>query len=222
MPTIHYIPFRFHRSAITVDLERLQDWYLKYAFANPPHRWNREEDEYQTHETFGEGAYGWQLHEPNLTGAIPINEEGTSVDSPIMSKRATYRFADGETRKVRNQDYTIRSAGLTGYLAEILDHFPEAYRCGMKDMCPGFGYKEHVDPPRGNHYRIHIPLYTNEGCKQEVLGEERHFEADGHLWFMNTGVLHRAWNHGTTRRLHIYWQMPLDTFWKYHEKSMQL
>jgi hypothetical protein len=212
--------FKFHRSNITIDLIRLMNWWIDYSIKETP-RYNQPDDEYQTHETFGEGAYGWQLHEPNLTGAIPIEEEGTSVDSPLMSKRASFKFTD-EVRKVRNQDYTIRSKNFTGYLADILDHFPEAYRCGMKVFRPGFRYKLHVDPPRERHYRIHIPIITNSECRHEVLGEVMHFPVDHHLWFMNTGVEHRAWNHGTGIRVHVYWQMPIETFDKYKNMEIRL
>lgn len=222
MPNIQNTPFKFHRSNITINMLKLLMWWIDYSIKEPPHRYNQPDDDYQTHETFGKGAYGWQLHEPNLLGAVQIKEEGTATDSPLMSKRSSFRFPNGETRKVRNQDYTIRTENLSGYLAEILDYFPEAYRCGMKVFRPGFGYKLHVDPPRERHYRIHIPIITNSNCGHEVLGEVIHMPASGHLWFMNTGVKHRAWNHGSDSRVHIYWQMPIETFEKYKDTEIHL
>lgn len=212
--------FKFYRSNIRINLHELRRWFLDYTFGRPPDRQNKQSDAYKTHETFGKGAWGWQLFEANLEGATPIEEEGMSLHSPLMSKRMKYRFPDGEVRKVRNQDFTVRKNGVNGYFAHILDHFPEAYRCGMKSMHSGFGYKLHVDPPRERHYRIHIPIWTNDHCGHEVLGTVTHMPDDGYLWFMNTGVEHRAWNHGDSSRTHIYWQMPIETL--QHYKNLEL
>lgn len=215
------IPFKHWRTNITVEYDRLRRWYEAFAEIVPPHRYNREDDEYQTHESFGLGAYGWQLYEADLDGAVEISD-GLALDSPLIAKRAKYRFPNGEERTVRNQDYTVRSQLCTGYIATVLDQFPEAYRCGMKVMRAGFKYKVHVDPPRHRHYRAHLTIYTNNKSGHEVLGEEFHMAADGHVWFINSGVEHSAWNFGKTDRVHIYWQMPIETFEKYKDVRIQI
>lgn len=219
---VQNIPFKYWKTDIIVDIQRLQQWFKTFKEKNPPHRYNHEDDVYQTHQTFGLGAYGWQLYETNLEGGELIEEEGTALKSPLMSKRARYRFPNGEVRKVQNQDYTIRSQICSGYMATILDEFPEAYRCGMKVMRSDFKYKVHVDPPHEQHFRAHIAIYSNYDSGHEVLGEKFHIPVDGHIWFINSGVEHTAWNYGHSDRIHVYWQMPIETFRKYKERSMMI
>jgi hypothetical protein len=44
---------------------------------------------------------------------------------------------------------------------------------------------------------------------------------DGYLWMVNTGSeMHTAWNDGSTDRVHIHWQMPIDK-WDYYLNILQ-
>ena len=56
---------------------------------------------------------------------------------------------------------------------------------------------------------MNIPIVTNVGCTfggiDSISGEtqERHFPADGTVWFINPGVKHWATNDGEEERIHL-------------------
>jgi hypothetical protein len=75
-------------------------------------------------------------------------------------------------------------------------------------LAPQSEIKPHIDYDTIYGVRLHIAIETNELCFNggwDENGKEFkfHIPADGHVWFINTGVKHFAANNGDTPRIHL-------------------
>lgn len=94
------------------------------------------------------------------------------------------------------------------YLEEVINSFSEPTRVRFCVVSPGGFIKPHIDYNTDYSVRYQIPITTNEwsyvGVQRKNQSPEiRHLEADGSVWFMNTGYNHSAWNMGKTDRIHL-------------------
>jgi hypothetical protein len=104
--------------------------------------------------------------------------------------------------------YNKRNEYVKGPLEAILDMFgPEVKRVRFAVVMPGFSIKPHIDYDPSYITRIHYPLITNDkahiGFIKKNQEERYHIKADGHFYFLNTGVKHWAENFGNNPRLHL-------------------
>lgn len=190
--------------------------------------WYREEYAYQT---------GIQVDVERLKGAyIELNERygdqtafrtGNDQRSEVAptSRLAGWGwrlYDQDESVKESHEDFSflVPNAYCYGYIREILEFFPRAFKPTLWTMPPGFLYNYHVDVPEDS-YRMHIAIDTNGGCthvwKDEKGEHEYHIPSDGSVWIIRTDVLHTAKNDGTTNRTHLYWRMPIETIGEYED-----
>ena len=104
--------------------------------------------------------------------------------------------------------YKLRNNYVAGPLTEILDLFgSEVKRVRFAVLMPGFSIKPHIDYDPSYITRIHYPVVTNKKARLGFISKtgEKHYHvaADGHFYFLNTGVKHWAENLGTEPRLHL-------------------
>jgi hypothetical protein len=95
-----------------------------------------------------------------------------------------------------------------GILSELLDSFlSPCTRVRLAVLMPGMTIKPHRDYDPSYICRYHIPLITNPGVEfgMKVDGIDTPFQmqADGSIYFFNSGLPHWVTNNGTEPRLHI-------------------
>ncbi len=100
-------------------------------------------------------------------------------------------------------------------LAAFIDSLEN--RTNMKLLVLGahsglFPHEAHLISP-ADPYRIllrfHLPILTNEHC--EMLLDDEYFRFhEQYIYFFNEGCIHSAYNHGSTPRMHLSWDMHLD------------
>jgi hypothetical protein len=101
------------------------------------------------------------------------------------------------------------------YMTPELEHifaFFKGKPCRVRiaRMAAGYRIKPHVDYDPSYIFRYHIPLLTNADAllhsdRRSANGSpsETHFQTDGRVYWINTGLLHWASNDGSTDRYHL-------------------
>lgn len=128
-------------------------------------------------------------------------KSGTRWDTTIAkgNKHADERF------------FRKRHADVPEYFQYVLDTIGKdiVHRTRFANLAPKSQVKPHIDYNTEYGIRLHIPIITNDGCTfggiDAITGEaqERHFPADGSVWFINPGVKHWAKNDGDEERIHL-------------------
>lgn len=209
------------RTNLTIDLSRLRDWFESLRHAEYPSRKDDTIDYAKDYFEPGSEGYGWALHvfeEPEGVERVWWRHPSRKDDPMIRSKGRIF-FENGTNCFIGNEHFTERHYICNGYMSEVLDMFPEAYRGAVWAMQPGFKFVEHIDFPQEETYRFHIVLYTNPDAMFKLGESVVHMPADGQVWMVATGSeMHTAWNYGNTDRIHIHWQMPIETWDTYLAK----
>lgn len=113
--------------------------------------------------------------------------------------------------KADERFFRKRHADVPEYFNYVLDTIGRdvVHRTRFANLSPQSQVKPHIDYNTEYGVRLHIPIITNDGCVfggiDPVTGEanERHFPADGSVWFINPGVKHWAKNDGNEERIHL-------------------
>lgn len=61
----------------------------------------------------------------------------------------------------------------------------------------------HQDSDGSDTFRLHIPIETNDKCFFDYKDERHHMVADGSVYLVNVGKIHRAVNLSDTDRYHL-------------------
>lgn len=201
---------------MVVDRHHLMQWWESELIQNSVITKSYTDDYASKYFEEGSVGYGVSLHTFFPPAEADIEQQTPdAVADPMIRSKGIIRTA-GSWRHICNSDYTLRTDACTGYIAQILDKFPEAYRGALWGMRPGFKFASHIDFPNNTTYRMHIVLLTNPWALFKIGDDEFHMPDDGCIWMINTGDYeHTAWNRGDSDRIHIHWQMPIDTWDKY-------
>lgn len=113
--------------------------------------------------------------------------------------------------KADERFFRKRHADVPEYFNYVLDTIGRdiVHRTRFANLSPKSQVKPHIDYNTEYGVRLHIPIITNDGCTfggiDANTGEtmERHFPADGSVWFINPGVKHWAKNDGDEERIHL-------------------
>lgn len=90
--------------------------------------------------------------------------------------------------------------------------FGPAHAVRLMRLTPGSVIKEHADHDlavEDGMTRIHVPVVTNPGVVFEV-NRRRVDMARGEAWYLRLADPHRVANHGTTDRIHLVIDAPLN------------
>ena len=68
--------------------------------------------------------------------------------------------------------------------------------------------------------RFHLPVFTNDGARGMLDGEQFHMKA-GYVYFFNNGCVHSADNGGTEPRYHLVWDMFHDPWVEDHMCNLE-
>lgn len=138
---------------------------------------------------------------------------GINLMAPIKNKRKAIRTACNKNSpdycpQLDERNYCIPNSLARGALLDILKSFRAKFtRSRLAVLMPGFEGKPHIDYNTDYSIRIHIPIFTNEGCTFNYVTNNglvtSHMPADGRMWFINTGYTHYVSNSGTEPRLHL-------------------
>ena len=161
---------------------------------------HRFADPLQSTEAFG----GWALQSD--TGDWHRGfEPGRSFTRPMED--------DGIEHAKASHEYYIRTQACTGYWSDILDQLEEVgmhpHRARVTVLQPGQSMEWHQDAAADDYcVRLHIPIITNPDCAYEVQDAGFvHMPADGYAHLVDAAPMHRAWNAGSTPRVHFLAQV---------------
>lgn len=214
------------KTDIRVDLSQLRAWYEWLLEKENPVKKSWKTDYGSDYFEAGSEGFGWSLHDFEMDSAYHRVEweDPQTINDPMLRSKGTITFEDGHSIPVCNRHYTKqRDIVKDNYAGKILDFFGGSYRGIVWAIKPSFKFVPHVDFPRNDTYRVHIPIHTNNHSFFEIGGEKFNIPADGYVWLINTGDHeHTAWNYGTESRVHLYLQMPLATFDQFSETSVRL
>jgi hypothetical protein len=100
------------------------------------------------------------------------------------------------------------------YLREVAFAFgPEPRATRLMRLAPGSTIKEHADgdlAAEDGMARIHVPITTNPDVVFEV-NRRRVDMAPGEAWYLRLADPHRVANRGTTDRIHLVIDLPVDS-----------
>ena len=88
------------------------------------------------------------------------------------------------------------------YFKEVYDELSKRYKLGRVRLLlkePRSTLSWHRDPEP----RLHIPIYTNQGCLMVIDKIAHHMPADGSVWVTNNLKYHNAFNGGEENRVHL-------------------
>ena len=113
--------------------------------------------------------------------------------------------------KADERFFRKRKDDVPEYFNYVLDTIGRdvVHRTRFANLMPKSVIDPHIDYNTEYGVRLHIPIITNDGCTfggiDANTGEtkERHFPADGSVWFINPGVKHWAKNDGDAERVHL-------------------
>jgi hypothetical protein len=208
------------KTDLQLDMHKLLEWYTALKDIEEPVSKNDTIDYAKNYFEPGSSGYGWALHVFSAPSDVETVwwRNPDRKDDPMIRSKGRLTFKDGKTAVIGNEHLTKRRPICDGYMSEVLDMFPEAYRGVVWVMNPGFKFVEHIDYPQGETYRFHVVLQTNQKSMFKIQDDVVHMPADGYVWMVKTGTeMHTAWNHGDSDRVHIHWQMPIATWESYSQ-----
>ncbi len=102
---------------------------------------------------------------------------------------------------------TDLSSGYFGQMIAMLESqgfHPRRSRVSV--VMPGSEMKWHQDAPEDTYcVRLHVAIHTNDDAYYETESDGRvHIPADGHAHLVDTSLMHRSVNGGTTPRWHFF------------------
>lgn len=95
-----------------------------------------------------------------------------------------------------------------GYVAEVIQHIRDLglqpHRARWTTIGAGGATSWHRDmAERLYGVRLHVPVITNPDCAFETEDGAYHMAADGHCYLVAVNKVHRAYNNGSSERIHI-------------------
>lgn len=201
---------------ITVDLDRLQDFFektksrehsvfedevIQYAFGerycSPKNYWpfivHLPSDEAVAMQKAidEERDMPWGEHQKGLTPKKRIRSliNLNSDYDPIIDERNYTKFPD-------------RLRGT--YLDELLSQFKAPpVRARFVQLGPGQGVDEHIDYNPKYTLKVHIPVYTHRDAVLTFDGYPSYHLPGGNAFLTNTGIKHSAKNNSKRNRVHL-------------------
>ena len=118
------------------------------------------------------------------------------------------RFSDPKKTTLVEHRHTERFRSVISDIADMLNGLGEPWvvrRANLVTLPAGRDIPTHIDTTRllTVTSRLHIPVFTNEGCLFTVGQETMHIP-EGQIWEIdNTGKQHSVHNNGSTDRVHL-------------------
>ena len=169
--------------------------YLEYVktFAPPFMKKNGPWGGWSITSSTGEIYDGWQTGEK-------VYAESTSDEE----KKA---FLDFFSKSSFNQPTPIYNDYMAKLIEQIKREVPDLklsrMRIAVLKPHPESEAYWHQDSDGAQVFRLHIPIETNDQCYFDYQNERHHLAADGSLYLIDVGKLHRAVNNSNTDRFHI-------------------
>jgi hypothetical protein len=121
-----------------------------------------------------------------------------------------------KTQQVYSNEQEQLIQSVTPIIDEVSKYFPNLVKMHgeIVNLCPGKQLSLHKDIYWFHKHsrRIHIPLCTNDSCRQIFEDREYHLEV-GKVYEINNRIMHSARNNGTEDRIHIILDlMPQDRY----------
>jgi hypothetical protein len=111
-----------------------------------------------------------------------------------------------EEQKIYSKDQEKLIESVLPIINQVSEYFPELVkvRGEIVNLLPNKQLVLHRDIYWFHKHsrRIHIPLCTNDGCKQIFEDREYHLEV-GSVYEINNRIMHSACNRGSSDRVHI-------------------
>ena len=134
----------------------------------------------------------------------------TAGTDEVLSKHRKYKLKlqrRTDFPQLDERNYNSPTSAYTGsYIEECIQQFGcPVMRVRLVKLKAGEKVDWHIDYDPSYATRIIIPVITNPGVvnltKRKGVIEEKHLEADGSPWFLNTGYSHSVENRGSSDRI---------------------
>ena len=156
----------------------------------------------KTNEQIDDNGKDWkeltyhQMHLTDFDDNFELREKresGTKWDKSYM--KGDKKYDERAYRKLLDD--------VPPYIKQIAESLgPNRTRVGMAKVVAGGGIDPHRDYDTTFSCRYHVAVKTNEesvfGFEKDGKEYEVHIPADGHLWFVNTGLKHWVYNRNQT------------------------
>lgn len=163
-------------------------------------------------DTTGKDHESLGYHQMALT---EFNDDYTIRSDRKSNTRWDNSFLGGD-KKHDERAYNKLKSDIPSYLKSVLESFgPNLTRVGVAKVLPGHEIKPHRDYDPTFSCRFHIALETNP----HATFNDTHIPADGHVWFVNTGVVHWVKNEGDSVRTHLIFNMDSQELLDDHFKA---
>lgn len=141
----------------------------------------------------GEVYDGWQTGEKAYSDSTTEDERKAIVDFFNKNRfdKPTPIFNDFITRLIDQIHREVPDLKLSRIRIALLKPHPESVAYW------------HQDSDGAQAFRLHIPIITNDLCFFDYQNERHHLQADGSLYLIDVGKLHRAVNNSRFDRYHI-------------------
>lgn len=103
------------------------------------------------------------------------------------------------------EDVQGRTPMIFGVAKRIIDLFPESSRMALSVVKPGTHLKRHND--ENFLWRVHIPIYSEEGSIWSTDDQDYHFEV-GKAYLCDTRSPHSVTNNSKSNRVHLLFALP--------------
>ncbi len=180
-----------------VDILKLKE-YLSWVIQNYPPNMK------------GGGVWGgWSITSAN--GNIDDGwQSGEKVNDPSLP--ATEKKQLKEFFETKN--FNSPTALFTGYIKDVLEIIAQADRnirvsririavLKPHDESEAYWHRDGDNADSQRHFRLHIPIISNDQCFFDYENERHHLNADGSIYIIEISKSHRAVNLSREERYHL-------------------
>lgn len=106
-----------------------------------------------------------------------------------------------------NSKYQNKTQLVYGFAEKIINFVPYANMMSIAVHPPATRLKEHIDYDK--FLKVHLPIKSNsESCF--ILGDQKFVLEVGNAYLINTMIMHKTDNLGTTERTHLIFRIPVE------------
>jgi hypothetical protein len=149
---------------------------------------------------------GWSITSSNgeIYDGWQTGEKAYAESSSEEEKKAIVDFFN---KSDFSKPTPIYNEFIASLINEILQEVPDLklsrIRIAVLKPHPESEAYWHKDSDGAQVFRLHIPIETNDQCFFDYQNERHHLKADGSLYLIDVGKIHRAVNNSSEDRFHI-------------------
>lgn len=188
---------------IKINVEEIREYYKTLTEQHRSNFWDASEHLDEVANGAREGFKNHNGKEIDVAGwAIQRwdNDATVMAPHPNILKGFNVNVYEQKIEDVQGQTPMI-----FGIAKRIIDTFPESSRMALSVVKPKTHLKRHND--ENFLWRVHIPIYSEEGSIWATDEQEYHFEV-GSVYLCDTRSPHSVSNNSDSNRVHLLFALP--------------